>query len=284
MTGSPTVHAPNLQIGKAEITVVCQGWAPLPLAEECPGHDVSWDDQRALYPWAFAEQHAWRWHVHGSAVRTPSGLTMVDTGLGEALPYAPWAPGEGVSAERAYAEAGVDPAEVTIVVLTHLHPDHSGGIGNPAGEPRFPNARHVLHPDDWDFLHRSDLDGYSALARPAFDRLHSLGMLDLDPSDREVTLGLDVVHTPGHTPGHRSVILRSGGETVLLTGDLVHLPVQIAHPSWPSSHDEDPDEGARSRSAAIARAAEGSWAVVVPHFARPFGTVTEHGWNSRWSE
>ncbi len=201
----------------------------------------------------FAGAATWQWHVHGFVVRTPSGVTMVDTGLGEAPPYAPWPPGQGRPADEAYAEAGVDPSEVTTVVLTHMHPDHTGGVGGPDGEPRFANARHVLHPADWEFLHRDDLDDYSALARPWLDRAHDLGMLDLDPDDRQVAPGMRVVHSPGHTPGHRSALLDAGETTVLLTGDLLHLPIQVANPSWLSSHDEDP-EGGRAFEDRAARA------------------------------
>ena len=131
---------------------------------------------------------------------------MVDTGLGGNRPVAPWAPGEGLTAEQAYEDAGVDPSEVSTVVLTHMHPDHSGGIRGSDGEPRFANARHVLHPADWAFL-AGELSEFSALARPGLHRVHELGMLDLDEGNREVVPGIEVRHTPGHTPGHRSVLV-----------------------------------------------------------------------------
>lgn len=276
-------HVEPFRVGDVEIAVLCQGWAPLPLVTESPGQQVDWEQERRAFPWAFDGEEHWQWHVQGFAVRTPSGLTVVDTGLGSAPPYAPWPPGQGITADRAYEEAGIDPADVSTVVLTHLHPDHSGGISRDDGEPRFANARHALHPADWDFLQQDDLDDYSVLARPGLDRVHELGMLDLDEPDGEVVPGIEVRHTPGHTPGHRSVLVRTGEDTVLLTGDLLHMPNQFADPSRGSSHDEDPDTGARSRTAIVAAAADGGWVVGVPHFAEPFGTVTEAGWSSRWN-
>ena len=275
-------HVEPFRVGDVEIAVLCQGWAPLPLADESPGHDVDWAEERRAFPWAFAGDAHWQWHVQAFIVRTPSGVTMVDTGLGGNRPVAPWAPGEGLTAEQAYEDAGVDPSEVSTVVLTHMHPDHSGGIRGSDGEPRFANARHVLHPADWAFL-AGELSEFSALARPGLHRVHELGMLDLDEGNREVAPGIEVRHTPGHTPGHRSVLVHGGDEVILLTGDLLFLPIQFANPSWGSSHDEDPDAGARSRTAIVSAAADGGWVVGVPHFAEPFGTVTDEGWSSRWN-
>ena len=275
-------HVEPFRVGDVEIAVLCQGWAPLPLADESPGHDVDWAEERRAFPWAFAGDAHWQWHVQAFIVRTPSGVTMVDTGLGGNRPVAPWAPGEGLTAEQAYEDAGVDPSEVSTVVLTHMHPDHSGGIRGSDGEPRFANARHVLHPADWAFL-AGDLSEFSALARPGLHRVHELGLLDLDEANREVVPGIEVRHTPGHTPGHRSVLVHGGDEVILLTGDLLFLPIQFANPSWGSSHDEDPDAGARSRTAIVSAAADGGWVVGVPHFAEPFGTVTDEGWSSRWN-
>lgn len=275
-------HVEPFRVGDVEIAVLCQGWASLPLADESPGHDVDWAEARRAFPWAFAGDAHWQWHVQAFIVRTPSGVTMVDTGLGGNRPVAPWAPGEGLTAEQAYEDAGVDPSEVSTVVLTHMHPDHSGGIRGSDGEPRFANARHVLHPADWAFL-AGELSEFSALARPGLHRVHELGMLDLDEANREVAPGIEVRHTPGHTPGHRSVLIHGGDEVILLTGDLLFLPIQFANPSWGSSHDEDPDAGARSRTAIVSAAADGGWVVGVPHFAEPFGTVTDEGWSSRWN-
>jgi glyoxylase-like metal-dependent hydrolase (beta-lactamase superfamily II) len=275
-------HVEPFRVGDVEIAVLCQGWAPLPLADESPGHDVDWAEERRAFPWAFDGDAHWQWHVQAFIVRTPSGLTMVDTALGGNHPVAPWAPGEGLTADQAYEDAGVDPSEVSTVVLTHMHPDHSGGIRGSDGEPRFANAHHVLHPADWAFL-AGELSEFSALARPGLHRVHELGMLDLDEGNREVAPGIEVRHTPGHTPGHRSVLVHGGDEVILLTGDLLFLPIQFANPSWGSSHDEDPDAGARSRTAVVSAAADGGWVVGVPHFAEPFGTVTDEGWSSRWN-
>jgi len=176
---------------------------------------------------------------------------------------------------------GADPEDVGHVIHTHLHADHAGGATRPDGEARFPNAVHHVHPADWAFFGHvddaEDFNGWEAMLI-----LEDAGMLDLSPEDREVVHGVRVVHTPGHTPGHRSALLTDGPFTMLFTGDLLHLPFQVAHPEWESSHDEDPEEGAASRSGLLARARDGRWGIAVSHFGRPFGGVLPEGDGQRW--
>ena len=269
-------HVEPVRVGSVEISVACYGFAPLELADECPGRDADWPAERDRHPWAFVEEASWPWHVHAFVARGPWGTAVIDTGVGAYPPYRPWAPGSGSTAAAAFAAARVDVDAVGLVVLSHLHADHAGGVWA-EDEPRFPNARYVLHEADMTFF-GDEHEPYVAVAE--LTRLGELGLLDLDPNDRVIAEGIRVVHTPGHTPGHRSVILDAGDERVLITGDLLHLPIQAAHPTWLSSHDEDPSAGADSRHRLLAEAGRERWVVGVPHFARPFGWIDDDGWRS----
>jgi glyoxylase-like metal-dependent hydrolase (beta-lactamase superfamily II) len=270
-------HEP-FTLGSFEVLPLCDGWAPLPLSDEMPGREVDWDGERTRFPWAFppADANSWAWHVHSFLVRHPDGLVLIDTGIGHfsRSPYEV----EGRLDEELQA-SGAAPEEVSHVVLTHLHADHSGGACLPDGSPRFPNARYHVHPEDWSFFgeHRTpdDFTGRFTMAT-----LEELGMLDLDPTDRVVVPGVHLRHAPGHTPGHRVVLLDDGNDTLLLAGDLLHVPPQVTSPAWPSNHDEDPELGSRQREELIEAALTKGWAVGVSHFARSFGRVEADGWTS----
>jgi glyoxylase-like metal-dependent hydrolase (beta-lactamase superfamily II) len=266
------------RIGGSEVTVVCEGWAPMKLTDECPGRAVDWAREQESFPWAFSGKTLWQWHVHAFTIRTSAGTVLVDAGVGSFGPYAPWAEDHGSSAWE-----GLDPNEVSHVVLTHLHADHAGGGVSSEGEPRFPNATYHVHPGDWEhFGGGADEDGYDA--RRAMAGLERLGIVDLDGEDREILPGVRVIHTPGHTPGHRSVLLTDSNESLLLTGDLLHLPIQVAHPGWHSSHDVDPAVGSKSREELLRTARDERWLVGVSHFARPFGRVGAVSWEAAgWS-
>jgi glyoxylase-like metal-dependent hydrolase (beta-lactamase superfamily II) len=270
-------HEP-FTLGSFVVVPLCDGWAPLPLSDEMPGLEVDWDRERERFPWAFppGDASSWAWHVHSFLLRHPDGLVLIDTGIGH-LGRPPYEV-DGRLDEELRA-AGAVPEEVSHVVLTHLHADHSGGACLPDGSPRFPNARYHVHPEDWSFFgaHRTpdDFTGRFAMAP-----LEELGMLDLDPSDHDVVGDVYLRHAPGHTPGHRVVQLDDGNDTLLLAGDLLHVPPQVTHPSSPSDHDEDPALATRSRTDLIKAALTKGWAVGVSHFARSFGRVGPDGWTS----
>ena len=140
-----------------------------------------------------------------------------------------------------------------------------------------PHATYHVHPEDWRFFgeHRTPDD---FTGRFAMEAVWAAGLLDLEPADRAVRPGLSVVHAPGHTPGHRVIEVTDGVETLLITGDLLHVPAQVAHPTARSTHDEDPELGARERSSNLERARRDRAFVGVSHFARPFGRATSDGW------
>ncbi len=271
---------PAIRVGNVEVVPLCDGWAPLPLSREAPGHKVDWSAEREAYPWAFgpAGDGTWAWHVHAFLLRLDGGVVLVDSGIGH-LGRPPYdVTGRIDDQLRA---GGVGPADVRHVIHTHLHSDHAGGACLPDGEPRFPNAVHHVHPADWAFFAAAD-DPEDFQGRTAMRRLEELGMLDLDPEDREVAPGVRVMHSPGHTPGHRSVLLAAGTLSMLFTGDLLHLPIQVAHPDWPSNHDEEPELSVASRIGLLTRARNERWGVAVSHFGQPFGDVIGEGRRQRW--
>ena len=263
-------HVLPAHVGPFEIRTICEGYAPIALADEFPDVDVDWDAERAADPWAFEGTDAWAWHVHAFVIDGPDGRVVVDTGVGAFGPYRPWA------REEQDPWAGEDLDDVAHVVLTHLHADHAGGIEHD-GAPRFPNATYHVHPSDIAFFDEADED-YVAL-RP-IKHLRSLGMVRTQGTNHDVVPGVRAVHSPGHTPGHRSVLVRDGEDGLVLTGDLLHLPAQVREREWFSAHDEDPLLAVASRRLLLWRADAHGYRVAVSHFAAPFGRIEQGRWAS----
>ena len=265
-------HVSPVHVGQIEVRTICEGFAALPLAQEFPDRDVDWEAQRAAFPWGYHGRDAWAWHVHAFVVDTPNGTVVVDTGVGPYGPYRPW---EHWNADP-WAKEDLD--AVTHVALTHLHADHAGGVEATENTPRFPNAAYHLHPSDLRHFEQAHDDAYVAI-RPA-ERLESLGLLRTSDANHDVVPGVRVIHAPGHTPGHRAVLVRDGDDGVLLSGDLLHQPIQVAERSWFSTHDEDPLLGVASRRVLLWRAFSNGYRVGVSHFAEPFGRIQADRWVS----
>ena len=271
-------HEP-FTLGSFEVVPLCDGWAPLPLSDEIPGVDVDWNAERDRYPWAFPvdDPTSWAWHVHAFLVRHPDGIALVDTGIGH-FGRPPFDVTGRIDDEL--RAMGVAPEDVSTVVLTHLHADHSGAVCGPDGTLRFPNARHHVHPDDWSFFATERSPG-DFTGRFAMSIVEDVGLLDLEGGDHDVGQGLSLLHAPGHTPGHRVVRIDDGNDTLVLTGDLLHTTPQISRPQARSNHDEDPEVASRERARIIEAALMKGWALGVSHFGRPFGRVEADGWTPR---
>jgi glyoxylase-like metal-dependent hydrolase (beta-lactamase superfamily II) len=172
-------------------------------------------------------------------IEAPQALVLVDTGAGNKEDakfkdiYGIENEGEPTRLEDAIRAAGFAPADVDIVLLTHLHFDHAGG--NTRREesgriaPSFPGARYVLQRRELEFA-RSNNERIRASYLPHnFEPVVQAGLLDLIDGAAEVTDAVSVLPTPGHIPFHQSVLVRSGGETACFLADVcptsAHLPL-----------------------------------------------------------
>ncbi len=199
-----------------------------------------------------------RTSVNCYAIHSAGRLALIETGSGNYLQ-----PTAGKLA-RNLAEAGIDPAAIERVILTHMHPDHSAGLTEmPSGRCNFPNAELVVHenePRHWNddaAMARADERArrlYFQAAReqmaPYRDRLHTFS------GPEEVFPGVTALPLHGHTPGHTGYMIASGGERLLIWGDICHVPeIQIPRPEVTIAFDTDPDAAVATRRRALDMAA-----------------------------
>lgn len=200
-------------------------------------------------------------------VRTKDLTVLVDAGLGP-VTFPPFRGGDlPANLER----NGVKPADVDLILLTHLHLDHIGWTVQDE-KVYFPNATVRFGAQDVDqFVRAENPDPFTA---PVFSVLEGAGVIDPITEDGEVAPGISTVHSPGHTLGHRCVVISSGDQRAFLLGDAVSCPIQLTDSDWSAMSDIDAKLSARSREA-LYRELEGTNDVAAPsHFpGLEFGRV-----------
>jgi glyoxylase-like metal-dependent hydrolase (beta-lactamase superfamily II) len=177
--------------------------------------------------------------------------------------------------------AGFPRESVDTVVCTHLHVDHVGWNTMKVGGrwvPTFPNARYLVVRGEWEHWSKQDDRSHGDVLGDSVRPILEAGLVDFVEPGHAVTDEVALEPTPGHTPGHSSVRIRSGGREAVITGDLMHHPVQCAHPEWASSADVDPDEARRTRQAFLEAHAGSAVLVIGTHFAGPHaGRIVRDG-------
>jgi glyoxylase-like metal-dependent hydrolase (beta-lactamase superfamily II) len=180
-----------------------------------------------------------------------------------------------------FEAAGFDRADVDMVVHTHLHVDHVGWdthLLDGRWVPTFARARHVYVGHELDAqAARSDIDA-RRIRDDSIAPIFEAGLADIVEAGTDLGSGLQLDPTPGHTPGHASLWLTSGAHTALLTGDVIHHPVQCAEPELSFVSDDDVELARATRRALLATAADTATLVLGTHFpTAPGGRVVPNG-------
>ena len=222
-------------------------------------------------------------------VEHESGLVLLDTGAGnkedakfydiygienragEAADGRGFAQGgEPTMLEAALAAAGFAPADVGLVINTHLHFDHAGGNTTRTAEgrivPSFPNARYVVQAGEYAYATHTNERTAASYFSYNYVPLREAGRLDVVEGEREVVAGIRVLPTPGHTPHHQSILLDGGDGPALFVGDLVptrwHAPLP-----WIMGYDVEPLVTLETKRRILDRAHAGDWLLVLEHDA-----------------
>lgn len=275
---APTIQPPGIhhrQVGDITVTALNDGMftggfnflANVPEAEAEQMHRERF---RAIPP---------RLAVNNFLLWSGGRLVLIDTGCGSAM-----GPDMGKLIGN-LAALGVQPGDINAVLCTHLHPDHIGGLVDGAGAAVFPNAEMVVHEADLAFWGAdatlagatNDMDrGFVTLARSAIaayaNRTRVL-------SKGEAFAGITIVPEPGHTPGHSGWMITSGAETLLVWGDIVHMPgIQFARPEAHMGFDVDGGQAIATRKRIMDMVATDRLRVAGMHLDFPcFGHVARSG-------
>jgi glyoxylase-like metal-dependent hydrolase (beta-lactamase superfamily II) len=189
------------------------------------------------------------------------------------------------------AAVGCPAESINTVLCTHLHFDHVGWntrLVNGRWVPTFPKARYLFgrrEYEHWQELKRTggyhDLQHFADSIEPVVEA----GLVDLVESNHEITDEVWLEPTPGHTPGHVSVRISSKGNEAVITGDLMHHPVQLAEPDWHGNFDMDKAQAARTRRDFITRYENKKALVIGSHFCDPTaGYIVRDKRNWRFSD
>lgn len=207
-------------------------------------------------------------------VEAPGALVLVDTGIGNKENgkfkdlYGVENDGAPTRLEDGIRAAGHDPADVDIVLSTHLHFDHAGGNtlrdADGAVVPAFPGARYVVQKGEFDFADSPNERVRASYLADNIRPVAEAGLYDFVEGPATVTEGVRVVPTPGHTPFHHSVLIESAGQTACFLADVCPTSAHLPLP-WIMGYDLEPLVTLESKRGLWTRAREESWLLVFEH-------------------
>ena len=263
----------TIRVGNVEILSLSDGMLEFDLCNFFPTIP-----QERWHPYEshLTEEQKVRFNLGSFLVRADGRTILVDTGLGPKPADAPESPWGTLLGE--FTANGVRPEEVDMVVMTHLHRDHVGwNLRSQDGKyaPTFPKARYWMSAKDWEACHQPEVQRERFPNAPTCVwPLAELGLVELMAGEHSLTRELTALPSPGHTPGHMSILISSQGERALILGDVAHNPAQIHETDWVSRADMDPEQTRTTRRALVERLEREGMVVAAGHFPAPgFGKI-----------
>ncbi len=282
------------RLGTLDCIALRDGYVEVPVRPSAP--DVAEDELKAFLASQGEDTERRRTPTSCLYVRSPTaGAMLVDAGIGRlpgpaGLPI----PTAGRHAE-AVAAAGIDRREVETVLLSHLHPDHVGGLFDEADQPTFPRARYHVSREEIAFWSQPapDLGGTTMPPPMQADtvrvakRFLSLAGGRVVPfaSGEPVAEGVLSLPLEGHTPGQVGFLFDGGGETLLYTADAAgNRSISLQRPDWRFSFDTDGAAAIATRKRLIELAVDRGWTLFTPHFPwPPIGRMVREDGRTAWT-
>ncbi|MBA3644919.1 MAG: MBL fold metallo-hydrolase [Gemmatimonadaceae bacterium] len=222
-------------------------------------------------------------------IEHPEGLVLIDTGAGnkESAKFHDIYGLENEGADKGTAlddglkQLNIAPKDIPVVINTHLHFDHAGGntrLGETGEvEISFPNATYYVRAGEYDYAMNPNERTAASYFERNYVPLKKSGQLQLVSSDREIVAGIRVMHTPGHTPHHQSILIESAGERALYLGDLCPTSSHLALP-WIMGYDVEPLVTLETKRRILAQAENENWCLIFEHDATtPWSRIRHDG-------
>lgn len=250
----------RVKLGAFEVTTLLAGTRSVPDPQNIFGMNVDAETFAAASAEANLPIDAAQFFFTPTLVNTGAELVLFDTGLSAAGTLA------------AVTAAGYTADQVDIVVITHMHGDHIGGMMN-NGAPTYPNARYVTGQKEYDAWAKAENEGFDNNIRPMAEQTTFLD------AGQDVVTGITSVAAFGHTPGHMTYRLTSDGKSMLLGADFAnHYVWSLAHPTWEVKFDQDKTAAAETRQALLSMMAAEKMPFVGYHMPWPgIGYVETRG-------
>ncbi|MGH7906919.1 MAG: MBL fold metallo-hydrolase [Candidatus Binataceae bacterium] len=241
-----------------------------------------------LYPHCKTDDGRIRLSFHSLLLKSGGMNIVIDTCMGNDKPRPSplWDAGLEWNNRRGpyldeIARAGFPRKSIDLVVLTHLHGDHVGWNTMLEGGrwvPTFPKARYVIVREEWEFWAKWEDPHFRIPLEDSVRPVIDAGLVQWVDTSYRINDQMWLEATPGHTPAHVSVAIGSRGELALTTGDLIHHPIQCAHPDWNCRFDTNPEQAVMTRRKFLERSTDDQALVFGTHFAAPsVGRVTRDG-------
>jgi glyoxylase-like metal-dependent hydrolase (beta-lactamase superfamily II) len=272
----------RFSLGARDVFVLSDGHMVIPTAM-LAGNVLQAELQSFLASEAAGPERV-NFHINVALIKTGDDYTLIDAGAGGT-----WEPTAGKLADSLEA-AGISPEQISTVVVTHAHPDHIWGLVDELDDSlRFPRAHYLVSAGEFDFWTSEaaarlagPIEGIAAGARRVFKRIEERATR-IKPG-REIAPGIVAIDTPGHTPGHISLLVTSGTDKLLVTADAwQNAHIAFAHPDWQPRADMDGMRAAKSRRDLLDMAATDRLQVLCYHIPFPgLGRVERKGSAFAW--
>ena len=229
MMGASTAIHSRFSLGSFEVTTLLAGSTPRDEVQGIFGMNVSADEFAKVSAENFIPADKAQFYFTPTVVNTGTELILFDTGLNA----------EGITG--ALASAGYMPDQIDVIVLTHMHGDHIGGLMKD-GAATFPNARYVTASTEYDHWNGTENERFAGNVKPLAEQMTFI------KDGGSVASGVTAMSAHGHTPGHTAYMIESGGNSVLLAADFAnHYVWSLGYPDWEVRFDMDKAAAAATR-------------------------------------